>query len=374
MIEYVHNHMTPELRQNTKTHIISILSAIILILLISFSQNSYANKNDEAVLKAYELRVNGKVDEAKALLEKILQEDSDNALANYEFARTLNYMNLMGSEEATNALLKAKTKEPENAIYAYAYAKNCFLQAYIALETGGGDMKEALDKTCKEFDNVLKISSDYPEALMYLVEIYGMLPAEMGGDKAKAEEYTQQLEKADKFYGAKARLVMMSEGTDMVEYWKKYIAANGESCAALKELGVASLFTDDTDAAKIYFEKAMAIDPAQNIRLLDLSRYHQMKVMQNRELAEKALPKASEYIDQYLTSMPEPIAPLKAYAIGTKARIAMFSGDNEQAEKLTAEAKALDPYFSRAFGIPSLAIFEPPTKEDHFFQSFFSPF
>lgn len=348
---------------------------MILLLLISYSAVfSTCSENKKAVLQAYELRINGRADEAKYLLENILKEDSTNALAYYELARTLNYINIMGSDEATKALIKAKTIEPDNVIFQYAYAKNSFFEAFKTMQLGGGDVKELLGKTCNEFDNVLKIEAAYPEALMYLVEIYGMLPPDMGGDKVKAEEYTKRLEKNNKFYGAKARLVMMPEGTNMIEYWKNYISENSESAAALKELGVAALFSDNLETAENSFKKAMELDPAQNIRLLDLSRYHQMKVMQNRELADQELPIAKEYIEQYLVSTPEPIVPLKAYAVGTKARIAMFLGENEEAQKLTEEAKALDPHFSQAFGIPSLGIFESPTKEDHFFQSFFSPF
>ena len=99
-----------------------------------------------------------------------------------------------------------------------------------------------------------------------------------------------------------------------------------------------------------------------------------MKVMQNRDAAAQELPKAKEYVDQYLSSTPEPILPLKAYALGMLVNMEMFSGNKEAGEKLMKEAKALDPYFFRAFGIPSLAQFEPPTEQDHYFQSFFSPF
>ncbi|MEN8118529.1 MAG: hypothetical protein ABFS16_16215 [Bacteroidota bacterium] len=348
---------------------------MIAILLMNFTAVfSSCNKNEKEVLDAYKLRTQGKVDEAKAMLLSILEEDSTIAMAHFELARTLNYMNMMGSDEATNALKQAKKLEPDNVIYAYGYARNCFLEAYKAMQMGGGDVNKWITKTCDEFKNVLDLESGYPEALMYLVEIYGMLPENMGGDKAKAEEYTRQLESTDKFFGAKARLVMMPEGTDMVEYWNKYIAENGEDCKSLKELGVASLFADDIDGAKKSFEKAMAINKSQNIRILDLARFHMMKVMQNQDAAGEELPKAKEYVEQYLNSKPEPIPPLHAYALGMMVKIKMFSGNQEEGEKLMEEAKSLDPYFSRAFGIPSLATFEPPNKPNHHFTSFFSPY
>ncbi len=350
-------------------------TAILIVLILNVSAVlSSCQKNDKAVFDAYELRLQGKADEAKTMLLSILEQDSTNAMGYYELARTLDYMSLLGSEEATNALKRAKKLKPDNVIYAYGYAKNCFFEAYKAMQMGKGDVKELLNKTCGEFGKVLEMKPDYAEALMYLVEIYGMLPEEMGGDKIMAEEYTRQLEKLDKFYGAKARLVMMPEGTDMVKYWEDYIVENGEDCKSLKELGVACLFTDDIGGAKQSFDKAIALNKSQNIRLLDLAKYHMMKVMQNRDAAEEELPKAKVYIEQYLASMPAPIPPLKAYALGMMVKVEMFLGNKEGSEKLMEDAKALDPYFSRAFAIPALSLFEPPDKLDNHFRSFFSPY
>jgi len=363
------------LKMKKEMGIFNYAPILVLLLLLCFSSVFCAcQQNEKAVLAAYQLRIDGKVDAAKEQLELILSEDSTNALAHFEMARTLNYMNMLGSEEADRHLSKALELDPNNVIYAYYNAGNCFLKAYIALQRGGDNATEIVEKSCEEFIHVLELEPDYPEALMYLVEFYGMLPPDLGGDKAKAEKYTQQLEKMDKFYGAKARLVLMPEGTDMAEYWEKFISENGESCKALKELGVACIFNDDITGAKKHFEKAMNLDKSQNIRLLDLARYHQMKVMQNRDAAAEELPKSKVYIEQYLESTPAPIPPMQAYALGMLAKAEMFMGNQEDGQKLMKEAEVLDPYFSRAFGIPSLALFEPPTAINHHFSSFFSPF
>lgn len=362
-----------ETRQLPKFHFSKILLSIFLVLNFTIVFSA-CQKTDKAVLEAYELRITGQVDEAKELLQTIIKEDSTNAMAHFELARILNYIDLRGSKEADEHLNKALKYDSDNVTYAYYNAKNCFLKAYIAAQQGGDNIKDLVNNACNEFLRVLELKADYPEALMYLVEFHGILPEEMGGSKTKAEEYTQQLEKMDKFFGAKARLVMMPEKTDMVKYWKDYISENGEDCKSLKELGVASLYNDDIETSKISFEKAIALDKSQNIRLLDLSRYHMMKVMQNRDLANDELPKSKVYIQQYLDSAPEPIAPLKAYAMGMLVKIEMFSGNQEEGQKLMTAAKELDPYFSRATGIPSLALFEPPNKLDLQFMSFFSPY
>ena len=274
----------------------------LVVLIMNFAAFfSSCNNVDKTVMEAFELRINGKPDQAKTLLLTTLENDSTNAAAYFELARTINYMNLRGSTEADKALKNALKYDPDNVVYAYYNAKDCFLKAYIAMQTGGDNAKDLINNVCSEFVQVLELKPNYPEAMMYLVEIYGMLPDEIGGDKIKAEEYTKKLEKQDKFYGAKARLVLMPEGTDMVEYWKNYIIENGEDCHSLKELGVSQLFNDDINGAKENFNKAISLDKSQNIRLLDLSRFHQMKVMQNRDAAEKELPEAKKYIEEMLS-------------------------------------------------------------------------
>jgi tetratricopeptide (TPR) repeat protein len=344
---------------------------LLLSLTTCFSCSA---KTEKSVYEAYQLRINGKTDKAKELLYAIIKEDSTNAAAQFELARTLDYINIMGSPEATRALKTALKYDPENVVYAYYNARTCFLKAFIAMQQNSGDVKNLISDVCNEYVKVLELKPDYPEALMYLVEIYGILPQNMGGDKVKAEEYAEKLKKLDKFYGAKAGLVLLPEGADMVKYWKEYIAENDNDCRAWKELGVANIFNDSIEAAKESFEKAIALDESQNIRLLDLSRYHMMKVMQNKDSATEELPKAKNYIKQYLASKPEPIPPLKAYALGMMVNMEMFSGNNTEAEKVMEEAKSFDPYFSRAFGIPWLGMFEAPDKLDHHFLSFFSPF
>ncbi|MBT3385668.1 MAG: hypothetical protein HN778_01060 [Prolixibacteraceae bacterium] len=356
-----------------KIQFLRMVLSFALMLNISAVFSS-CNTTDKAVMEAYELRIDGKADLAKEALLNILEADSTNAEAHFELARTLNYMNIMGSEESAKALKLALKYDSDNVVFAFYNAKNSFLKAYIAMQQGGNDVKNLVNETCNEFVKVIEMKPDYAEAFMYLVEIYGMLPEDMGGDKTKAEEFTQELEKLDNFYGAKARLVLMPQGTDMVEYWKNYIVENGEDCKVLKELGVACIFSADITTAKESFEKAIKLDESQNIRLLDLARFHMMKVMQNRDAAEEELPKSKVFIEQYLASTPEPIPPLKAYALGMMVKTEMFNGNKEAGEKLMAEAKAIDPYFSRAFGIPWLTLFDPPDKMDHHFMSFFSPY
>ena len=358
-----------------------IAAALIIFSLVSAvcctAGNAGQDKGGE-VLKAFNLRMSGKADQAKELLENIIRKDSTNAMAYYELARLQQYMLIGGGkvkiEDIMNSADKAVKYDPKNVTYAYYKGISCFFNAFMAMEGDQAKVKERIAITCQAFENVLKLKPGYSEAMMYLVEIYGMLPADMGGDSVKAVAYAGKLAKINRFYGAKAKAALMPEGSDLVKYWSNQQAANLKNQDYLVELGKAYLFKDDPLNAEKCFGKAMKADPSKNTLILDLGRFHMMKVMQNKELAATELPLAKKQIEAYLGSKPEPPVPLKSYAMGLLARIEMFQGNQAEGDKLMAETKALDPYFSRASGLPTLLLFDKPDQVSHHYFSFFSPF
>ena len=185
-----------------------ILQIPIVILLFSCS---FAGTNlDKEVINAYDLRMNGNVDDAKTLLDSILSIDSTNAMAHYEMARLKNYMLTGGGNTSIDDVLlsidNAVKYDPENATYAYYKAVTGFLKAYIAMQSGGSDVKGIVEESCSRFENVLKLNPDYYEAMLYLVEIYGLLPLDMGGDSVKAAGYAEKLTNLDPFTGPGPKL------------------------------------------------------------------------------------------------------------------------------------------------------------------------
>ncbi|NQV01171.1 MAG: hypothetical protein HQ542_00865, partial [Bacteroidia bacterium] len=303
-------------------------------------------------------------------------KDSTTAMAWYELSRVKWYMLTGGGNVSMDEILesidKATLYDSGNVIYAYAKAMDLFLSAYMAMHKGGDNVTDAVGKTCQEFEHVLVLKPDYSEAMLYLVEIYGLLPQEMGGDSAKAVGYVELLEQTDDFYAAKAKLVL--NPGDEVAFWQDWLSTHDTTPEVLREIGIAYLYQEDIDQTKTYFKQAMLLDSTQNILLLDISRYYMFQVMQNRELADSLLPISAKFINKYLASEPTPVIPLQAYATGMLVKTEMFTGHKEEAEKLMEEAKALDPYFSRASGIPGASLFEPPDKISHHFTSFFRPF
>jgi Tfp pilus assembly protein PilF len=360
-----------------KKSIFLFISAI-LIFQFSLSCSSMGKKTGEDVLNAFNLRMDGKADQAKVLLESILKKDSTNAMAHYELARLKHYMFTGGGnvkmEEITFSIDNAVKNDPGNAIYVYYKGLVSFLNAFSEMQHGHDAVKPLVMEACDEFEKVLKMQPDYYEAMMYLVEIYGMLPKDLGGDSVKAIDYAGKLAEINSYFGARARAVLLPENSDKVKYWESILAADKGNPDLLAEAGKACLFMDDPKNAEKYFNEARKADPAKNILILDLARYHIYKVMQNKDLAKSELPMAKLFLVEYLKSVPGPIVPLKTYAMGLLVRVEMFLGNQAESEKLMEEAKALDPYFSRASGVPTLMLFDPPDKICHHYFSFFSPY
>ena len=354
-----------------------LIVAFIAMSLTGTCFNGKTSFNKE-VKKAYDLRMKGQVDEARTLLEKILAQDSTIAMAHYEMARLKLYMFVgRGSasiDEIASEAGKAVAFEPANVVYAYYLAMAKFMNAFMAMQMQKEDVKGLVQETCAQFENVLNLKPDYHEAMLYLVEMYGMLPPDMGGDSLKATAYAEKLAVMDGYYGARAKASLADENTDFVKFWEDLLAKDQKNSSLMTEIGKAYLYKDDLVNAEKYFNEAMKADPAMNYLILNLARYHMYTVMQNQDKAISELPIAKTYVEKYLNSKPEPIIPMKAYSIGMLSIFERFLGNKEEADKKEAEARSLDPYFSQASGLPMLMLFDPPDTVCHHYFSFFTPF
>lgn len=337
------------------------------------------SKLDKTVQEAYDLRMNGKADEAKTLLEQMISENPDNALAHYELARTKYHMGLANLkelitsiEDIQNHIEQAVKNDPDNVIYSFFAGRIASQSAYGAALRNQPDVKEKYAKVCSIYESVLKLKPDYHEAMLHLVEIYGILPEEMGGDKSKAEQYAKKLEEMDEIFGAKARALLMPEEADYIGYWQKVLEKHEGNAEVLRELGRQYLFNAQVEDADKCFEEAVQIDPGQNILILDLARYHVYTVLEDKKLRDKAVPLAEKEFKRYLDS--EPIPPLKAFALNFLSRIKRMMGDQEGAEELLEEAKNIDPYYSRATGVPTPDLFVPLGEISSNHRYLFRPF
>jgi tetratricopeptide (TPR) repeat protein len=358
----------------------SIFVVAICATFVALGSWSFAESElEKTVTEAYELRMNGKADEAEAKLEQLLAENPNNAPAHYEFARTKfqlglsNLRELVSSiEEAQNSIEQAIKNDPENVIYYFFAGRIAFMTAYMGMQRDQSDAKEKVAKLCGHYESTLKLKPDYHEAILCLVQIYGILPENMGGDKSKSEQHTKKLEEMDEIFGAKARAILMPEETNFVEYWQKVSDKHKGNAEVLRELGRANLFKDQVEEGVRCFEEAIGIDPNQTILILDLARYHAYKVLRDKKLKDTELPLAEKAFVKYLDS--DPIPPLKAFATYLLARIKSAMDNKKEADELFQKAKTIDPYHSMASGVPTLDLWVPPGEISHNNRYLFFPF
>jgi tetratricopeptide (TPR) repeat protein len=233
-------------------------------------------------------------------------------------------------------------------------------------------MKDAVTGVCDIYERILELKSDYKEAMLYLVEFYGAIPEEMGGDKAKAEEFVIKLEELDRIYGMKARLFILPDETDRIEYWQSKLENNPDNPEIMEELGKDYLFAGNIEKGIDLLEQALELAPEKPTLLLDMARYYLMTMMRGQEPDEKATAKIKELFNRYLET--DPISPLKAYALELMAKFYFGLNDNNEADRLRNEAIAVDPYYSKAFGLPPAILFTPPSEISYIHRYHFRPF
>ena len=223
---------------------------------------------DTTVQKAYDLRMHGKIDDAKAILGQAVLQNPNNAVAHYELARIQLYRALgKGNREtlidmigkAQESIDKAVELNPKDVIYTTFAGYVGFLQAYYSLMTGE-QSKEKLAIAVEAYESALKLKPDYYQVMLYLIELYSQFPEESGGDRSKAEQYAVQLEGIGGVFGAKAKSILLPEEADRVDYWQKVLNKYEGNADVLEELGKAYLGEDKVDSAVSCFEKAIEID------------------------------------------------------------------------------------------------------------------
>ncbi len=366
-------------KNNSKSRMIKIGIFITLIFAVVISCTG--QKTDKKVFEAYTLRINGQADSAKVLLQQISSENPKNALAWYELCRTTQQLGMANQRvikeslgEALDYINKAINIEPENACYLSYKGSIETLQFYLVLQMGNENAPEYLKKIEETYNDVLKLDPSYYENKLTLIEFFGGLPVEMGGNPEKAEKYARELEEADLIAGAKAREILMPEDADYEKFWKEIVNNNPDNADAIQALGRVYLLTDKIEDAKICYQKAIELDPSKNDLYLDLGRYYLMMAMQNSAVLDSVAPFIKEQFNKYLNFIPEPINPMKAWTFSFLSLISRRTGNAEDADRYMGMAKELDPFFSPAFGKPGKAIYCPPDVVVHDQGYYLTPF
>lgn len=377
-LKILQNQIYKKMERKCLTCLIALAIATIPV----FSNDHKVNNRDDnetGVGEAYELRISGKADEALTLLNELLKSDSTNVKAYVELARTQQHLMLNGKEpppiaEIVSAWQHALKYDPENETYAFYYAVARLASAYMSLMMQQQDANKIISQAAETFEDVLKLNPDCFEAVLYLVDLYGMLPEELGGDRAKAEMYAAELNKKDRLYGAIAYSRLLSDTADQVLYWQEVMKETGTSTQLLEEMGRGYLFKSDTENGTKYYQEAIQSDPEKQNLYMHLVRYHILSIQMNPDEKEAHLEEAEKLANTYLQSDPELSRPLKAYTYQILALIQNIAGNQSGAEEYTNKAKELDPFYSRAMGVPAAWLHCPQDEIKIVYSSFFLPF
>ncbi|MBC8478299.1 hypothetical protein H8D51_02025 [bacterium] len=354
--------------------LITILGTIsVAVLFCSCSGNS-----TDVVQQAFELRLQGQADSSRVLLEEAIAADSSNAAAWFELARTKHHIGLgnprilfstMG--ELHEAATRAVTNDPANLTYAFYLGYVSYLNAYISFMGDQTTAQERVSTTVAAFEQVLKLQPDYLEPRLFLVELLSV-PAGMGGDSLRAEQYAAELEAMDAIMGAKARELLLPEEGDRVDYWEQILKKYPEDAAVIEQLGKAYLYQEKVAEGMQQLELAYKTAPDRQMLLLDMARFYLMTSRQDETQSTTVLPRAASAINRYLETMPLP--PLRAFALSMLAWTQDGLGALEEATQLRVEAQELDPNVSKTFGIPPALLFSGLDEVSHYHSFFFRPF
>ena len=326
--------------------------------------------SQDVAMDAYNLRMKGNMAEAIRLLQQFIQDNPDSAPAQYEIARAQYHMALGNPRELSSLMEDSQTSigraiaiDPNNVMHHLFAGHIATIRGYMAMhaQENGSAAKEQYAMACEAYKSALSLNSDYSIALLYLVELYGTLPEEVGGDKAIAEKYVTQLEEADEIFGAKAHSLLLQEDDDKVSYWKAKLNKHEGNADVLEELGKAYLSEDKVDDAVSCFEEAVKTNPKKAYLFLDLSIYHTFLAMGARSDPEVFKTNAilgEAAVTKYLES--DPVQPMRAYALAVRSKYKSYLGENEKAQKLFEQAKSLDGNFPKATGLPHPDLFIPP--------------
>ena len=337
----------------------------------------------DAAMRAYELRMAGKADEGRALVERAISENPENAAAHYELARTLYHMalgnpceleDLMGL--AQQSIERATQAGPENVAHHVFAGYVACIRGYSHMMHGTGSEAAARAEFVKArgaYESALKVDPDCREAALYLIELHASLPENMGGEKAIAERYAEHLEGIDPISGAKASSMLTKRDSAFWEGLREKHAGNAD---VLEELGKAYLGEGRVDDAVACFEKAVDADPERIYLFLDLSIYHTFRAVRagdDSELFQASVRAGDAAVTRYIESEPAPC--MLAYALGVQSRYKQLGlGDTELGQQLMQRAEAMDRYFSRAMASPHPDLFVPPEEISHTHRYLLRPF
>ena len=329
------------------------------------SQMNMGTYTTEKVKQAYELRMNGRINQANNIIEAMEKDyDLGSPLALYEMGRIKRHKHLGDpAKEWAGTALKytgwASGWDRHSILFCYFDADCQSFTGYRHWMRGDTLHARGLyQRAIGQFETVLRMKPDYYPARLSLVDLYARLPVFLGGDRKKAEMHARELKNEDPIWGARAEAILLPDEETRMEYWMNTTESFRDNPDILYELGRAYLMNDDIMNGDKSFRKAMELDSTKIILLTDLASYHMNKLQKNTGDPVKHREAAQAYIYEYLET--EPIQPLQAWCYGKLAEMEKYSGELNEADKNYAIAKKLDPMYLKENRLPPMILYNKP--------------
>jgi tetratricopeptide (TPR) repeat protein len=299
--------------------------------------------------KAYQLRVAGKNEQAKEMLSEYLKANPNDAIAQFEYSRTLFY--LFDIETAEQHAAIAVELDEDNARFHY-WQGMCGTYLYIDQAHHKGNLDSSiLKRSIAAFQKAIVLKPDYHQSRFLLVNLLSNNESDQGGDQQKARQHAERLMEMDLDYGLQAMMVV--EENRPVEWKiKQYQSALvKEPDNAGLHAGIALLYaeSDQMEKSQEYIDKALEFDEQQKDVLLEIVFPLAMK---------KKYKSAKEMTQRYLDMATNEPTAMRAFALFYLAKIEQMSGSSD-AEKTLRQSIQADPDGWQTMMAPPAILFEP---------------
>ena len=315
---------------------------------------SRAEETPSAVAtQAFEMRMQGNANDAKAFLNDALAKTPDDATALFELARVSFYLGDFGA--AQRHIDRATALESQNPRFHYLGGLTATYRIILSAKRPEtrSKMPDLCRKSFQAFQQALALEPDYDDARVGLVGTYARLPKNLGGNRQKAEQLVEEAKKLGPVSYARARADILNgkEIDAQIKMWQDILSQNDQDADAREGLAIAYLRGKQLEKASGAINQCLTVDPRRSYLLLDLALRHGLA---------KQYGKAAEIVQQYLATDPPPCLPMQACATLMLARIKHIAGDRGTAKDLMEQAKELDDQPWRAMRRPPKALFVAP--------------
>ncbi|MCK5226473.1 MAG: tetratricopeptide repeat protein [Planctomycetes bacterium] len=328
------------------------------------SMNSGDVNNIDVAMQAFELRMAGKIDEAKEFLEKAVAANPKNATAQFELARIYFYISheTLDLDLAQKTIERAVELEPHNARFHYWSGEIAMYNGIIKMRNFWGRlaMPGQMKKAVRHFKRAVELKPDFHQARLGLMGMYDRLPWYCGGSKSKAKKQVEKLEQMDTVYGAKGRCEIRPRKSraEKIAIWQEVVTKFPDNAAA--HTGLARVYMHNGDLPAIDMEKAerhikktLELDPSKSRILLDLAWHYGQS---------KQLEKAEKAIRDYLEIESVGPASMRAYALRWLGLVQKMKGKNDESKETLKKASQLDKYLWPTRVPPPEDLFVAPSQ------------